>query len=333
MKYKLTSFENMSCRTGHGVSYDKVNTLFSGTGAFGDEIWESPSDGSLVKTGDKWFHAKQINSKNVDYWIAIIHLGKVYSTVVDLEVPLPPVDTTALDITQIMRDTIASGGRIASLKHDWDVAPPVVRANGASVMPETVPFNNRPVNGKGSKLQLRSWMRKYAESINDAKGNSAWKEPKTGLINTGTNPEALSFGGNTILVKSIEGRFAKVWAVPIDCESLKSNWFTENGRLAIMKFTASNEKSHKVFKVGAGLDVYFPFLTNQVDYYVALSRIELWAKLPFVITDKGTIVEYLLLGDEIYGLTESKERILLYAPKLGYVTNWKLITSQPPPKG
>lgn len=240
-----------------------------------------------------------------------------------------------LDVTGIMREILASGGFIASFRHDWDVPGGVQRSGGATIQPETVPLNHRPRAGKGDTIKITSRLWDYAESLNDDKGNAAWQKPNTGLINQGVRfPQTLNFGGNLCLVKkTVSGKYGNVWAVPRECENLASTWFTPNGRLAIMKLVATNAETHAIRKIGAGLDVYFPFLTNQPDYYVELKRLEFWKTPPFALSDGTVIIEYETLGDDINGWINDTEKICLFSPSTGFQTSWKLKTLPPPSQG
>lgn len=247
----------------------------------------------------------------------------------------PSVQPQVSAVTWAMRR-----GRIARLLTDplnpkWDYQPRSVRPNweGLSSPPQTVTFNEIISRGKGSKVPLTPWMDTYFENLN---GEDAWKRikiPAAGWINTSNNPEALSWGGNDIIVMDILGGYANVYALDCYTESLSETWNTPNGRLVIHKFTAITRHGAMI-KLANGQDVYTPFMKNSIHYWIPKEYIELWPALPVVVIGKNftvyRVVEYELLGHETWGITDNGQRVCLYRPGDGYMTDWKIETPAPP---
>ena len=80
MTYSYTSQYNMSLRPAPHTSNDAQSQLAAGVTVFGDElhVYTEPFLTSMI--GDKWLHVKEIAGSPVDYWVAVIHAGKVYGT-------------------------------------------------------------------------------------------------------------------------------------------------------------------------------------------------------------------------------------------------------------
>lgn len=77
--YSMTPIENRTrLRENHDV-YSGVITSFNANDLLeGDELWEAPADGALVKKGDKWLRVLKRNGKTLEKpgWTAYIHLGE-----------------------------------------------------------------------------------------------------------------------------------------------------------------------------------------------------------------------------------------------------------------
>jgi len=90
MRYTITSNMVMSLRSDHTTAAAKIGLLDVGKPAKGDDLWVAAQTTSLAKAGDKWLHVKEMDGKPVDGWMAIIHLGNVYCTLVDSGIVDPP---------------------------------------------------------------------------------------------------------------------------------------------------------------------------------------------------------------------------------------------------
>ncbi len=94
MRYSITSEFVMSLRSDHTTSASKIATLDQGKAAKGDELWVAVQTTGTAKAGDKWLHVKEMDGKPANGWMAIIHLGTVYSALIDSGVINPPPTPT-----------------------------------------------------------------------------------------------------------------------------------------------------------------------------------------------------------------------------------------------
>ncbi|GAB4545448.1 MAG: hypothetical protein Fur002_19570 [Anaerolineales bacterium] len=90
MRYKLTSNYMMSLRKDHATSAAKLAVMEQGKIAAGDEIWVAAQTTNSAKAGDQWLRVKEMDGQAVDGWMAVIHLGTVYSTLQDNGGATPP---------------------------------------------------------------------------------------------------------------------------------------------------------------------------------------------------------------------------------------------------
>ncbi len=96
-----TQRNNMSLRNDHNTGADKLGSIPNAQTILpADEIWTAPSDlfnnsgVQINKAGDQWAHLVNENA-----WIAITHLGIVYSTYKALTPPNPPPPPTGRTAT------------------------------------------------------------------------------------------------------------------------------------------------------------------------------------------------------------------------------------------
>lgn len=77
MKYEYVStLYNMSIRKEPNVNNSAIGSLPKNVIGRGDEIYTTP-------TGDKWI--KILEGGNAVGWVAVIHLGKVYGTITEVD--------------------------------------------------------------------------------------------------------------------------------------------------------------------------------------------------------------------------------------------------------
>lgn len=315
----------MSIRAGHTTWDTKLGQLDAGNEAIGDEVFTYAESSDNHFAGDSWLRITSPKSG----WIAIVHQGVKYSTAtLYFPEPTPP---TNLNLRDIM-----VAGRLARLRVDWLNPKWGYKSRSETIPkllsnpPQTVTFNQQMSKSKGNKIPLTDWMRKFLTKINSAAGVSGLLDPKAGWINTGVNPEALSFGGNDVIVTKVVGLYACVHAIDTNSENTTDTFFTPNGRTIVHKFTAVNKRKYMI-KLGRGVDAYIPFLKNSTDYWIPKAYLEMYPALPFELSTGKIVVEYLLLGNETMGILDTGELELLYSPKTGYPTNWKLSNPPPPP--
>lgn len=230
-------------------------------------------------------------------------------------------------ITQIMRS-----GKIARLRADWtnpkwgyqSRAPIGEQENP----PHTFTFNENMSDLKGSKIPLTFAMNEYGKRLNGDNWNKILI-PAAGWINTGTNPEALSWACNDVIVLGRVGRYVNIFALDCYATDLQETYFSKNGRLVVHKFNAITPQN-TLIKLGAGYDLYTPFIKNSPSYWTPFECVEMWPDLPCVVTAGGqswTVTEYELLGHETWGLTDTG-RVCLYNGE--YLTDWRLDNPMPP---
>jgi len=114
MRYTLTSNYMMSLRKDHTTSAAKLAVMEQGKTAKGDEIWVAAQTTSSAKAGDKWLRVKEIDGQAADGWMAVIHLGTVYSTLQDNggAPPTAPNDSVKRIIKAIITYETESGATV-----------------------------------------------------------------------------------------------------------------------------------------------------------------------------------------------------------------------------
>jgi len=233
-------------------------------------------------------------------------------------------------------------GRIARLKCDWQTGKwkdangnwvPRSLANGWTglpIPPQTVTLNEARRDGKGSKTELTAWMENYMRSIQPYFDKILI--PAAGWINTGTEPEALTWAANDIIVREAVSGFANVYAIDYLTETFDETFFTPNGRLVVHKFDAV-APDRSLHKLGAGFDVWTCFIKHTPDYWIPEQYIEYWPALPMSIrlgAESVIITEYELRGYETYAFTADGRKVLLHDPS-GYKSpDWSLVTPSVP---
>lgn len=235
-------------------------------------------------------------------------------------------------LTKALRD----GGRIARMRSDcnnpkWNNIPRSISNSGLnSAPPQTVTFSDHLSDGKGPKSPLTPWMDRKVRELNGDFVYSKLMIPAAGWINTGDDPEKLTWAQNDLIVIGKNGVYADCFAIDYRSEDLPDTFFTKNGRLGIHKFNAIN-KDCKAIKLANGYDAFTPFITATQHSYIRSEYLEFWPALPMKVVPLNglspiTIVEYELWGYETYAITDKNSRICLYRPGDGYLTSWKLET-------
>jgi hypothetical protein len=80
-------------RADHSTFAAVITSYGRGQLIVGDELWESPADGSEVKKGDKWLHVTSVDGINLTErgWMAYIHKGApICENFKIIEDPTPP---------------------------------------------------------------------------------------------------------------------------------------------------------------------------------------------------------------------------------------------------
>lgn len=113
MRYEAISTKyNMTLRPDHNTfEYFSPNvSVPKNTQMNGDELWIAPADGSEVKKDDKWLKTTYAGKVG---WVAIIHKGYEYCSLVDNGATTPPDETTppagtplpaTIESTQVLKD-------------------------------------------------------------------------------------------------------------------------------------------------------------------------------------------------------------------------------------
>jgi hypothetical protein len=255
---------------------------------------------------------------------------------IDVSVTISPSGTTSPDpLPMTALRMIKRAGRIARLRIDcnnpkWKYMPrsvlnPALKPNP----PQTVTFNEDMRDGKGSKIPLTSYMDAKLLEWNGADTHRRIHNPPAGWINTATDPEALTWAANDVVVKEIVGQFADVHAMDCNSENVTSSFFTADGRLEAHKFNAITP-SCTMIKLAEGYDCFTPFIKNSEHYWINKAYLEFWPELPCRVTfpeGQGvSIVEYVLRGYETWAINQLGTEICLHTPRAGYLTDWKLET-------
>lgn len=204
------------------------------------------------------------------------------------------------------------------------------RQTPLSSPPNTVVMNSWKHIGKGPKVLLLSGMRNFVLTLNGQWVFDKLMIPNTGWINTGDDPERLTWGGNLGIVLEQSGIFSRLASlmytdVPnaIDVNFQKTPWF-------IHKFTSINEAGY-LFKLGQGLDAYTPLMRDEEPLWIETALIEFLPTLPMIISDlRGTIAitSYSFNGNETWG--NSSEGSILLQKANQFYTSWRISTFSPP---
>ncbi len=96
--------ETRALRETHSILGANKGNLQLGQIAKGDTIFTYPADEVIsgvlrAKAGDQWIHVFEMNGAPVDGWMAITHLGVIYTLLT--EIVMPPGDSVrvTIDIT------------------------------------------------------------------------------------------------------------------------------------------------------------------------------------------------------------------------------------------
>ena len=164
----------------------------------------------------------------------------------------------------------------AILLHDWELKRRPRRA-WRRVLPETVPFNQKPRGGKGKSMVLTPDILDLLHALNPGEKEFRFVTGrKTGWVNKwkGNMPvaECLSMGGNIVYVEEVRGKFVRIASIDIT-EFIPDHYTHKNNPLLIHKFSCITKKDTKA-KPSSGLDVYYPVL-SWGELWVARDRVHL----------------------------------------------------------
>jgi len=102
-KYTLVAPTTMTIRADHTTAAGAAmagRNLPAGVVAYGNELWVAPFSGDLVTKGDTWIHVVLVdgNPTPINGWVAVTHLGRVYSQLTDngVDIPPPPLPEEAI---------------------------------------------------------------------------------------------------------------------------------------------------------------------------------------------------------------------------------------------
>lgn len=241
----------------------------------------------------------------------------------------PPLPQTLRDIKRL--------GRIATLVDDphspyWNFTPR--RPGDLDTWPQTSVFNHVPAPRKGKRLPLTPRVLAHVEFLNGSRNADRLYNPSTGWINSKTETpqvdkisptsESLSWAANHVIV--MEERIHRgEWYCRIYAEDsnsiLRNTFFSPDGRLVTHAYNAIHRDGHMT-KHGSGQSLYTP-LTSPGELWCAKEELAFWPSLPFVDDEGGTVIEYSLLGYQIFGVRADRSQILLRDTS-GFRTSWSL---------
>ena len=106
--------ETRALRETHSILGANKGNLQLGQIAKGEDIFTYPSDDVVdgvlrAKAGDQWIHVFEMNGITADGWMAITHLGVVYTLLT--EIVMPPGDSirVTIDITADINGKLYGG--------------------------------------------------------------------------------------------------------------------------------------------------------------------------------------------------------------------------------
>jgi hypothetical protein len=247
----------------------------------------------------------------------------------------------ASEITRIKR----AGIGLATLAVDWQSGwwNYVVRSDhadwkGESFPPQTVVFNSRPADGKGTELPLTEAMRRAIIRNNGQRVYDViCGKPEAGWINNDdlskNVTQRLSWAGGIVVLLEKRLNYYRVYA-PDYASALASegSFFETDHRLHWHKFNAvglDQEGDPKMIKLGPALDCYTPFVSCG-EMWIRKDMVEPWPSLPMPVPGNRIGVEYVLEGFRIYLLCGNGDKILIRDHGVFTTTWWRINSPEVP---
>ena len=226
---------------------------------------------------------------------------------------------------------------------------------GILIAPDTITLQDKPFGKrKGDRIPLLEQWYNFCAKINSPqslrwllKKGSAWRNVHDMVV------EHITFGGNVIHIDSISNGYGRLRAFAHTDFPLVEYSYNDYPEY-IHKVTCIRRITNRLYKPGAGLDVYFP-LIKKTEHWIKLDKVELFPELPLPVTVttygglivrptaardgyvagnkaylSGTVVtiyEYKPRGENVWGRTDDGWIALLWHGN--YYTTWRMET-QPP---
>lgn len=211
----------------------------------------------------------------------------------------------------------------------WRWGQVLQRASDPATVQLTDSPNPKPNATKGTPIPLLAW-KNLVRKFNTAKAAGWLLIPQTMWVNREDEKcEPITCSGNFIEIIGENSRWYRIPAQLNTAKTHKGDWFHN----PTMYFKATARKLWTgIYNVGKGLDVYVPHLVSSKAPYawIKKSDVELLPSLPFTLEDDTVIVDYVLEGASVIGVTSTGIRIYLRkATKPGECiqeTSWKLAT-------
>lgn len=218
--------------------------------------------------------------------------------------------------------------RYGIVKWRWGIK--VSRASDPATIQLNDSPNPKPNASKGSPIPLLLW-EKLVAKFNSKQAVGWLLQPQMMWVNREDKKcEPITCSGNFIEIIGENARWYRIGGTFLNtAKTVNGTWFDSPTRF----FKATARKLWAgIYNVGKGLDVYVPYLVSSKAPYawIKKSDVELFPSLPYTLEDGMVIVDYILEGASVIGVTDSGIRIYLrLATRTGECiqdTSWKLAT-------